>query len=66
MPTLSLYIPLSRSRGVLLRLAVAIAQRTSRDRPIRRKLPELPDSLREDVGLPAKLERPPPLYYIPF
>lgn len=67
MPTLSLYIPLKRSRGLLLRLDAVFALRSSRERPVLRKLAELPDYLREDVGLPPQIERPPPSHHrVPF
>lgn len=61
MPTLSLYIPLSRTRGLLLRLAAVLARRLPKARSVPRGHVDLPAYLRKDVGLPAEVERPPPL-----
>ncbi len=67
MPSLSLYIPLKRPRGLLLRLMVDYASRPSGERPVLRRLADLPDYLREDVGLPPRIERPPPSHHrVPF
>ncbi|WP_299826782.1 hypothetical protein [uncultured Roseobacter sp.] len=64
MPNLSLYIPLSRSRGVLLRLVAVLIRsprRLPRDPYARAHLPAY---LREDVGLEPEVEHPPPLSHL--
>ncbi len=60
MPTLSLYIPFSRSRGLLLRLVARLTQRPTRTRSNLRRRADLPTYLRRDVGLLPEIERPPP------
>ncbi|KIC45434.1 hypothetical protein [Tateyamaria sp. ANG-S1] len=60
MPTLSLYIPLSRSRGVVLRLAAILAPRPDTARSVPRGHVDLPAYLKKDVGLPIEVERPLP------
>ncbi len=67
MPSISLFIPFSRSHGLLLRLVAILTLRPDRDHPVIRKQPELPDYLRKDVGLPPEVVRPPPQQYrFPF
>ncbi len=67
MPSLSLYIPLSRSHGLLLRLVESLVRRLGGERPVQFRRAELPDYLRKDVGLPPEVERPPPLRHrFPF
>ncbi len=67
MPNLSLYIPLSRSRGLLLRLLFILARRPRSEHPVLRGHVELPDYLKKDVGLPPEVERPPPVRHrLPF
>lgn len=61
MPNLSLYIPLNRSRHLLLRLAVTLVPRHLGEHPAPRGHVDLPDYLKKDVGLPPEVERPPPL-----
>ncbi|GGX55130.1 hypothetical protein GCM10007385_24490 [Tateyamaria omphalii] len=65
MPSLSLYIPLSRSHGLLLRLAAVLARRPDKARSVPRGRVELPDYLKKDVGLSSEVERPPPFYQGP-
>lgn len=65
MPSLSFYIPLSRSRGLLLRLAAVLARRSDKVRAAPRGHVELPEYLKKDVGFPEEVERPPPLYHGP-
>ena len=67
MPSVSLYIPVNRSSGLLLRLVAILARRPDGERPVLRRISELPDYLRKDVGLPPEIERPPPLRHrFPF
>ncbi len=67
MPSLLLYIPISRSRGLILRLAAIFARRPSEERAVLHRTSELSDHLRKDVGLPPKIEHPPPPYHrVPF
>lgn len=67
MPSLSLYIPFSRSRGVLLRLVADLIRSPKRIRPLPHGRAQLPGYLREDVGLAPEVEHPPPLpHRFPF
>ncbi|WP_299670573.1 hypothetical protein [uncultured Roseobacter sp.] len=67
MPSLSFYIPVSRSRGLLLRLVAILARPPRRHRSYLRGRTELPEYLRADVGLLPEVERPPPdLHRFPF
>ncbi|MEM9636094.1 MAG: hypothetical protein AAGA94_00480 [Pseudomonadota bacterium] len=60
MPSLSIYIPFSRSRGLLLRLAAILIRSKSKGRTRARGHAQLPAYLRQDVGLLPEIERPPP------
>lgn len=67
MPNLSIYIPFSRSRGLLVRLVAVLIRpdKQTRSAPSGRAL--LPDYLRHDVGLLPKDEHPPPIVHrFPF
>ncbi|SDX70813.1 hypothetical protein SAMN05444358_109120 [Ruegeria halocynthiae] len=67
MPSLYLYIPLSRQHGLLLRLVESLVRRLGGECPVQFRHAELPDHLRKDVGLPPEVERPPPLRHrFPF
>jgi hypothetical protein len=67
MPSLLLYVPISRSRGLLLRLVAIFTPPPSVGRPVLRRIDKLPDYLRKDVGLPPEVERPPPTHHrVPF
>lgn len=65
MPTLSIYIPFGRSRGLLLRLVAVLTRATPRSRRVPSGRVQLPDYLRRDVGLLPKDEHPPPLPHLP-
>ncbi|WP_299966890.1 hypothetical protein [uncultured Roseobacter sp.] len=61
MPGISIYLPLNRSRGLLLRLVARIARPpTRRAGAPPRGHAVLPAHLRQDVGLPP-IEEPPPV-----
>lgn len=67
MPSLSIYIPFNRSRGLLVRLVAVLIRPVRRSRPVPRGRVELPSYLRQDVGLPPDVELPPPqLHRFPF
>lgn len=61
MPNLSIYIPFSRSRGLLLRLVAVLIRPDRPTRPVQRGRAHVPKCLRQDVGLLPEAEHPPRL-----